>query len=179
MVRDGLGNIWISYLPSLALGVSVYDGEKWLNFNKEFGGLPSDQINSLQVLITSAGNVGGRIQAEDTAGSLFMGTESDGVGQIDIASLLKNRITSIEDRKENLAFKLYPNPTENQIHLTGAFDNKENFIIIYDVIGNVLYEADHTGEQIIKINTAFLKPGTFIVQWNSVNGIQRNRFIKK
>lgn len=179
MVRDGLGNIWISYFPRFALGVSVYNGEIWQHFNKEFGGLPSDQINSLQVLVTSAGNVGGRIKGEKVAGSLFMGTESDGVGQIDIASLLKNRITSIESRKEELALKLYPNPTEDQVYLMGAFDPIANLIIVYDLIGNILYEADHTGDKIININTTQFKSGTYIVQWNSVNGIQKNRFIKR
>jgi ligand-binding sensor domain-containing protein len=178
MVRDGLGNIWISYLPQLALGVSVYDGSEWQHFTKEFGGLPSDQINSLQVLITSGGNVGGRISATDSAGSLFLGTLSDGVGQIDISSLLNNRITGVK-KKEDLAFKLFPNPADDQIQLIGAFDKSINFIIIYDVNGYVWYSADHSGESIIKLNTSNLKSGSYILQWNSVNGIQRDRFLKQ
>jgi len=130
------------------------------------------------VLITSAGNVGGRIKATDSAGSLFLGTLSDGVGQIDISSLLNNRITGVK-KKEDLAFKLFPNPADDQIQLIGAFDKSINFIIIYDVNGYVWYSADHSGESIIKLNTSNLKSGSYILQWNSVNGIQRDRFLKQ
>lgn len=177
MVRDGLGNIWISYSLRSALGVSVYDGDEWQHFNKEFGGLPADQINSLQVLITSAGGIGGRVKAEIAAGSLFMGTINNGVGQIDIETLLNNRITSIKvEEEEN--FRLYPNPSNDELFLTGAFDKTENIVSIYDLNGVILYQADHTGEKIVRINISNLKSGLYIVQWSKSTGYQKNKFIK-
>ena len=183
MVKDGLGNIWISYDPNLSLGVSMYDGSKWQHFNKENGGLPSDQVNSLQVLITSSGSTGGRTSASRTTagkkpGALFLGTPNEGVIQIEIENLLEkhNVVTGIKSLQEK-SLQLYPNPAINTITIDRQFSDGNTRITIYDLTGRTWYSADHTGEEQTEIFIGNLKPGVYIAQLKTTLGIQHLRFI--
>ena len=155
----------------------MYDGTEWQHFNKERGGLPSDQINSLQVLVTSSGSFGGRTTG--TGGSLFMGTPSEGVGNIDIDGMLS--VTAVTGLKKESTGKLqvYPNPVNSQITLLLSGAKGNNFISIHDITGRNWYHGDHSGSESVQISVSNLKPGVYIAQWKNELGVQRKKFIKQ
>ena len=71
----------------------MYNGEAWQHFNKD-NGLPSNQVNALQVLVTSSGSIAGRADGT-SGGQLWLGLSSVGVIELDIDAFLKE--TEVED----------------------------------------------------------------------------------
>ncbi len=190
MATDGLGNVWISYTPTLNLGVSMYDGTKWQNFNKH-NGLPSDQINSLQVLVTSGGGNGGRTKT--TGGTLWLGTPGDGVSSLNIDGFLGLTVTTppvdppvtppstttgLAD--ENGGIVLYPIPADESVFLRlNKPSAAETTLTVMDVTGRAWNSQVAKVENTIELSVSALKPGIYFIQWKDDTGVHRERFVKR
>ncbi|NQW27412.1 MAG: T9SS type A sorting domain-containing protein [Flammeovirgaceae bacterium] len=161
----------------------MYNGEAWQHFNKD-NGLPSNQVNALQVLVTSSGSIAGRADGT-SGGQLWLGLSSVGVIELDIDAFLKE--TEVEDEitlgvEENILANgvvLFPNPTQDQINLSWDGLNTASEVQLINLSGQVIYRAKiEKGNNETSINIEHLKAGIYMIQWNSQNTSQKLKFIK-
>lgn len=83
------------------------------------------------------------------------------------------------DNSSVLTFKIYPNPTSNQLFINSNQPIKEENILLTDAIGqkhNI--EVKKMGIKKYTINTDQLKQGCYFIQYKSAEGVVSKRFIK-
>ena len=97
--------------------------------------------------------------------NLFAGTFGGGIFSINTQSL------SLESSKISFVKKLYPNPSNNKIHLNLHTSNiSEMSVTFYDLTGRKVFEKNYNvNSNSLKINTSFLKSGLYIVEFNAEN----------
>ncbi|MGB5024108.1 MAG: T9SS type A sorting domain-containing protein [Saprospiraceae bacterium] len=71
-------------------------------------------------------------------------------------------------------YTIFPNPTKNVLNLFGTLNELKD-ILIFQLDGKLILK---TFTRINQINIESLKPGSYILQLKTANGIQNNRFIK-
>jgi hypothetical protein len=72
-------------------------------------------------------------------------------------------------------FTLYPNPTNNEVYISGT--NIEEFdIVIWDHSGNEVYKSFHHGEN--KVDLSTLQPGLFFVKVSTSGNLQYFKLLK-
>lgn len=107
-------------------------------------------------------------------------TDSDGDGITDIND---NRptvynpgqeVTNVIDMQGNLGFKIYPNPTKNELKVE---TNSEGELLIYDLSGKLLIQTI-LSNKIEKIDVSKLVSGTYLIQFISDKTISSSKFTK-
>ncbi len=130
-----------------------------------------------QVVASSGGqsNVSGT-QIDWTLGEVVVGTATgsgytvnEGFHQTFI------KVTSI-DEVVKWDIELYPNPTQDYIHLNPKSFNQEYKLRLFDSSGKSLLESNNSGSS--KVNLEFLPNGVYILQFVANNQVQSYRIIK-
>lgn len=77
--------------------------------------------------------------------------------------------------------KIYPNPAENNLHISGIpFNDTEVSLSLFDISGRLLaIKIVEPGEQDISISTQHLEAGTYILRMKGADGSKEMKFIKQ
>ncbi|SRX72677.1 T9SS type A sorting domain-containing protein [Aequorivita antarctica] len=88
----------------------------------------------------------------------------------------ENTILGTEDF-QNMEFRLYPNPANEQITIELS-DASSNYLVeIFDVLGKKVYTSEIQKSKSIDVSA--LAPGTYLVKINSENNTSIARFVKQ
>ncbi|MBL7998689.1 MAG: T9SS type A sorting domain-containing protein, partial [Candidatus Kapabacteria bacterium] len=109
------------------------------------------------------------------------GTPDDIISLVDLAKLAKKAyrnfetkgvITSVVDDVAIAAgeSRLHPMPAQNQCTVTSSAPIKR--IMVYDVLGNAVLNADDCGSERVLLSTAHLANGAYYVVIHHVGGMQ-------
>lgn len=73
--------------------------------------------------------------------------------------------TSISENQNDADVLIYPNPSNGQFKITVNINqNIKSEIIIYDVLGNIIYRINSKGQQITNIDLSKQATGIYFVQ---------------
>lgn len=99
-----------------------------------------------------------------------------GGSEFEVARFLNDGTVGTEDF-QNMEFRLYPNPANNQItvELSDASSNYQ--VAIFDVLGKQVYASEI--QKVGTIDVSALAPGTYVVKLNSENKTNIVRFVKQ
>ncbi len=86
--------------------------------------------------------------------------------------------TGIKQKFDNKLFKLYPNPSSDNLNIDLGSFIKNIEITICDITGKDIYELKYNEVQIININTRSFPPGLYLVRIQSPNSTTTRKFIK-
>ncbi len=75
------------------------------------------------------------------------------------------------------AFKLYPNPVGDELHISNLDGVEE--IEIYTITGTVVKSFDNITTETFTINTSDLRSGVYFLSVRNKNAVLTNRFVKK
>ena len=99
--------------------------------------------------------------------------------------ILKAAPTSVENKLQNsrLSAKIYPNPANNNVHLSFSIPEKEKLSIelyqangmLLNTISNQIFDA---GDHQIDLNTGYLSSGIYLIKFRSGNDNQTIKLIK-
>lgn len=81
------------------------------------------------------------------------------------------------DDNQNLEFRVYPNPTSDQLTLELNDTSSTYQIEIFDILGKKVISAEI--QKVGNINVSALAPGTYLLKLNSDNKTNVVRFVKK
>ncbi len=109
---------------------------------------------------------------------LWAGTFSHGVWRRLISDIPVP--SGIADPEERLQYSVYPNPSNDFIHISVPYLDPENSgkIIIYDITGRIIIEKPIV-ENEFKIDVSILNSGVYIVNIAEISASKTFKFIKK
>jgi hypothetical protein len=70
---------------------------------------------------------------------------------------------------------LYPNPASDKVNVTSNV--AMNQVIVMNYVGQVVYNAQLSGENSVVLNTASYEAGIYVVQINTANGLVTKRVV--
>lgn len=174
-----LDSILVTNIKKGSIALGDYDGDGDLDI------LVSGESNSKTSKVFK--NNGGEsfeeetnISLSDEVNGITNWIDYDGDGDLDIVLkglLYRNERleNSLNDKKNTSVIKLYPNPINEHLYISGELANCE--ITICDLAGKVYYKTSSTGGQ-IKLSVSQLKNGIYLLHLS--NGINQRvlKFIK-
>jgi hypothetical protein len=115
--------------------------------------------------------------------TVFVDTTSNGAG-IHSINVQKMLITGIvENKKQEQAILLFPNPARNSIEIKYPFKNEDYTITISNLLGQkMLIQNENDIETgAVKLNIEDLNSGIYLLQINSKNGntLSKTRLVKE
>lgn len=99
-----------------------------------------------------------------------------GGSEFEVARFLNDETAGTEDF-QNLEFRLFPNPANNQITIELSDASSNYQVAIYDVLGKQVYTSEI--QKVGNIDVSALASGTYLVKLNSENKTNVVRFVKK
>ena len=82
-------------------------------------------------------------------------------------------------QSENKKVKIYPNPVNDQLHITGLDPETDAAIVVTDITGKIIKKLDAGNINNITINTRSLAPGTYYLIIQKENKRTAYKFIKQ
>lgn len=110
------------------------------------------------------------IQLEGDQGYLYM----------DDIAIQEAPAASINLNEQNNSMSVYPNPTQNEIHITNA--NGVSQVLLYTITGQEVLAKNikaNTAQNDIKINTEALSAGVYLLQTISATGNKSFKVVKQ
>ncbi len=87
-------------------------------------------------------------------------------------------VLSVEENIQSIAFKVYPNPTNDYLEIT----NEKQLpvaISVFNVLGHEVFKKEESTISKIKLNLSALKSGVYLLRTTHNNAYSTNRFIKR
>ena len=93
------------------------------------------------------------------------------------------KTVSIDNAKQELSIKTYPNPVENQLNIALSLENNSQINLeIVNLTGQVLISNNYylqAGSQTLRIDLNKLSKGSYILRITNANGTHSNQLITK
>ncbi|MEQ8627345.1 two-component regulator propeller domain-containing protein [Ekhidna sp.] len=176
---DGDDNIWVSY-GDQGNGLSVLSGGVWYHLTSDEG-LPTNNITSIQTLITSGGESAGR-GSESGSNDIWLGINEDGIARTTTEKLLALATQPpLEVEKVELsALRVFPNPSAEYITIDMGKQIKNYQFEIISLQGQKLYgQSSQTADTKISVPVRHLRSGIYVGSL-VIDGARHSfRFVKK
>lgn len=167
------GKLWLQYdseYPSEIAGICSFDGTTVVNYPSapggipQWGGLPNSTIKDAELRVTETGY------------ELWLSCLGRGIAVLKISySPSSGKIIT---RKDSEIFRIWPNPSQGNIHIKAEENLTDNEILInvYDILGKKLYETNRKSNALsskgeIGLDLSFLPDGIYTMQFVLENQI--------
>lgn len=161
---DQNGNfMWAGDIGGTGTAYKYYDGSSiFLNNNNE---------------ILVGGSVTSTFDADPTAGTFTMSASTTGGNAFLLKLNGSNTTTSINKYELNDNFKIYPNPSSQEITIELNSKNKMNQITITNYLGEQIIKLDNTENNLQKLNINNLPAGIYQVAISTNNQILSSKLV--
>ncbi len=132
----------------------------------------------------STGETTQTIQVDSTSGpdaQIIYVTVSDSIHCMNSDTIIVTvELTNqIIDQKENLNFRLYPNPSQGTLYIESDHPDKNAIIEIYSIEGTLLLSKEFNTHSRIKLNIDYFDEGTYVMRFISGNIIKSQKIVLK
>lgn len=176
---DGDDNIWISY-GDRGNGLSVLSEGVWYHITTDEG-LPTNNITSIQTLITSGGESAGRTSLSGSA-EIWLGIDEDGIARTTTEKLLSlaTQPPLEVEKGELFTFHVFPNPSAEYITIDVGEQIQNYQFEILSLQGQKLYgQSSKTPDTKISVPVRHLRNGIYVGSL-VIDGTRHSfRFVKK
>ncbi len=154
---DNNNNKWIGTYQG---GLVKFDGSNWTNYNLWNSRLPNNFVRDIAI---------------DEVGNKWISTNGGGV-----IVYKEGGIINVQDELPEVinTLKIYPNPTNNQLHLVTS--DKAQHLTVWNMQGQLIKEENlQTKTKEITVDVTDLSRGIYIIKLKGNKGTAVGKFIKK